>query len=258
MRILLTNDDGIYSEGIQILKKQLDEIAEVTVIAPDRERSTIGHAMTLRKPLRITRVQINNNFLGYSVDGTPVDCVILGILELMKNNQPNLVISGINCGPNLGDDIIYSGTVSAAMEGAMRNIPSLAVSLDAYENFKFESAARVAKKIVSSLKTEILPANIILNINVPNIDYYEIKGIEVTRHGKRIYQDEIKIIYDPLGNANYWLGGELPEGEIEPGTDFEAIYHHKVSVTPLSLDLTNYRIISEVKDWLKGCSFLPE
>lgn len=140
----------------------------------------------------------------------------------------------------------------------MRNIPSLAISLDAYENFRFESAARIAKEIVSSFWTKVLPSNIILNINIPNIDYQEIKGIKVTRHGKRIYQDEIKKIYDPQGNVNYWLGGELPEGELEPNTDFEAIYQHKVSVTPLSLDLTNYEIFTEVKDWLKNCILLPE
>jgi len=256
MKILLTNDDGIYSEGIQILKKHLDEIAKVTLIAPDRERSTISHAMTLGKPLKVTRVEINNHFLGYSIDGTPVDCVILGILELMKNNPPDLVISGINRGPNLGDDIIYSGTVSAAMEGAMKNIPSLAISLDAFENFKFESAALVVKKLVSFINFKILPSNIILNINIPNLDFWEIKGIKVTKHGKRIYKDEIKIFYDPEGNANYWLGGELPEGNIEPDTDFEAIYQHKVSITPLSLDLTKYEIISKIDNYFKNCNFL--
>ncbi len=146
MKILLTNDDGIYSEGIQILKKQLDDIAEVTVIAPDRERSTIGHAMTLRKPLRIRKVKINGNFRGFSLDGTPADCVIVGLLEIMKDKKPDLIVSGINHGPNLGDDIIYSGTVSAAIEGAMRNIPSLAVSIAGFKNFKFESAALFTKK----------------------------------------------------------------------------------------------------------------
>ena len=146
MRILLTNDDGIYSEGIQILKKQLDNIAKVIVIAPDRERSTIGHALTLRKPLRIKKVKVDGNFWGFSLDGTPADCVIVGLLEIMKDEKPDLVVSGINHGPNLGDDIIYSGTVSAAMEGAMRNIPSLAVSIAGFEDFKFESAALFTKK----------------------------------------------------------------------------------------------------------------
>ncbi len=251
MRILLTNDDGIYSEGIQVLRKQLEKIAKVTIIAPDRERSTIGHAMTLRKPLRINEVNINGDYLGYSIDGTPVDCVIMGLLEIMKNSKPDMVVSGINRGPNLGDDIIYSGTVSAAMEGAMRNVPSLAVSIAAYENFKFESAALVTKNIVSHLIKNNLPSNLILNINVPNIDYDKIEGIVVTRHGKRVYQDEIKIIHDPQGTTHYWLGGDLPEGKIEPDTDFEAIYHHKVSITPLSLDLTDYNNMPKVKDWVK-------
>jgi len=252
MKILLTNDDGIYSEGIQVLKKQLEKIAEVIIIAPDRERSTIGHAMTLRKPLRINEVNINGDSLGYSIDGTPVDCIIMGLLEIMKNSKPDMVVSGINRGPNLGDDIIYSGTVSAAIEGAMRNVPSLAVSIVAYENFKFKSAALITENIVSHLMKDSLPSNLILNINVPNIDYDKIEGIAVTRHGKRVYQDKIKKIYDPQGTTHYWLGGDLPEGKIEPDTDFEAIYHHKVSITPLSLDLTNYHNMPEVKDWVKN------
>jgi len=255
MKILLTNDDGIYSEGIQILKKQLDDIAEVTVIAPDRERSTIGHAMTLRKPLRIRKVKINGNFRGFSLDGTPADCVIVGLLEIMKDKKPDLIVSGINHGPNLGDDIIYSGTVSAAIEGAMRNIPSLAVSIAGFKNFKFESAALFTKKIASNLMKNNLPSNLVLNINFPNIDYEEVKGIRITRHGKRVYQDEVKIIHDPQGTTHYWLGGELPYGNIEPDTDFEAIYNNMVSVTPLSLDLTNYQMIPKVKDWVKKWNF---
>lgn len=255
MRILLTNDDGIYSEGIQILKRQLDNLAKIVVIAPDRERSTIGHAMTLRKPLMIKEIKINGNFWGYSVNGTPTDCIIIGLLEIMKDERPDLIVSGINQGPNLGDDIIYSGTVSAAMEGAMRNVPSLAVSIAAFEDFKFESAALFIKNFISHLMKDNLPDNLILNINVPNLDYDRIEGIEITRHGKRVYQDELKIIRDPQGTTHYWLGGDLPEGKIEPDTDFEAIHNHKVSITPLSLDLTNYKIMPEVKDWAKKWNF---
>jgi len=255
MKILLTNDDGIYSEGIQILKKQLDNIGEVTVIAPDRERSTIGHAMTLRKPLKMRKVKINGDFWGYSLDGTPADCVIIGILEIMKNEKIDLIVSGINCGPNLGDDIFYSGTVSAAVEGAMRNVPSLAVSIAGFEDFKFKSAALFTKKIASNLMKNILPSNLVLNVNFPNIDYEEIKGVEITRHGKRIYQDEVKIIHDPQGTTHYWLGGELPEGNIEPNTDFEAISKNKVSITPLSLDLTNYQMMPKIQDWVEKLNF---
>jgi len=251
MKILLTNDDGIYSEGIQTLKNQLDNIAEVIVIAPDRERSTVGHAMTLHKPLRIRQVKVNGGSEGYAVNGTPTDCIVIGLLEIMKNEKPDLIVSGINRGPNLGDDIIYSGTVSAAMEGGMRNIPSLAISIAAYENFKFESAALFTKKIISHLIKNNLPENLVLNINFPNIDYKELKGIEITRHGKRVYQDELKKIHDPQGDIHYWLGGDLPEGKIEPDTDFKAIYNRKVSITPLSLDLTNYNIMPKIKDWVK-------
>ena len=255
MKILLTNDDGIYSEGIQILKKQLDNIAEVMVIAPDRERSTIGHAITLRKPLRIRKVKINGNFWGFSLDGTPADCVIIGLLEIMKDEKPDLIVSGINRGPNMGDDIFYSGTVSAAVEGAMRNVPSLAVSIAGFEEFKFESAALFTSKIAANLIKNNLPSNLVLNINFPNINYEEIKGIEITRHGKRVYQDEVKTIHDPRGTTHYWLGGELPEGKIEPDTDFEAIYNNKVSITPLFLDLTNYQMMPKVKDWVKKWNF---
>ena len=255
MKILLTNDDGIYSEGIQILKRKLDNLANVVVIAPDQERSTIGHAMTLRKPLMIKEIKINGDFWGYSVNGTPTDCIIIGLLEIMKNERPDLIVSGINQGPNLGDDIIYSGTVSAAMEGAMRNVPSLAVSIAAFEDFKFESAALFIKNFISHLMKDSLPDSLILNINVPNLDYNRIEGIEITRHGKRVYQDELKIIRDPQGATHYWLGGDLPEGKIEPDTDFEAIHNHKISITPLSLDLTNYKIIPKVKDWAKKWNF---
>ncbi len=255
MKIILTNDDGIYSEGIQILKKQLDNIAEVTVIAPDRERSTIGHAITLRKPLRINKVKINGDFLGFSLDGTPADCVIIGLLEIMKDEKPDLIVSGINRGPNLGDDIFYSGTVSAAVEGAMRNIPSLAISLAGYEDFKFESAALFTKKIAYNLNKNNSISNLVLNINFPNIDSKKIEGVEITRQGKRVYKDEVKIINDPQGTTHYWLGGDLPDGKIEPDTDFEAIHNNKVSITPLSLDLTDYNVTPKVKDWVKKWNF---
>ena len=249
MKILLTNDDGIYSEGIQALKRQLDNIAEVTVIAPDRERSTIGHAMTLHKPLRIKEVTLNDNAVGYSVNGTPTDCIIIGLLEIMKENNPDLIVSGINRGPNLGDDITYSGTVSAALEGALKGIPSLAISIAGFKDLKFDTAALFAERLISNLFNNNLPQNLLLNINVPNINYNELEGVEITRQGKRIYQSEIKKIDDPSGVTHYWLGGDLPDGKIEPGTDFEAIYKRKVSITPLTVDFTNYSIIPKIKNW---------
>jgi 5'-nucleotidase len=211
--------------------------------------------MTLRKPLKMRKVKINGDFWGYSLDGTPADCVIIGILEIMKNEKIDLIVSGINCGPNLGDDIFYSGTVSAAVEGAMRNVPSLAISIAGFEDFKFKSAALFTKEIASNLMKNILPSNLVLNINFPNIDYEEIKGVEITRHGKRVYQDEVKIIHDPQGTTHYWLGGELPEGNIEPDTDFEAISKNEVSITPLSLDLTNYQMMPKIQDWVEKLNF---
>jgi len=251
MRILLSNDDGIYSEGIQALKEHLNSIAEVIVIAPDRERSTISHAMTLRKPLKVKEVKSKGKLWGFSINGTPADCIIVGLLEIMKDEKPDLIVSGINHGPNLGNDIIYSGTVGAAMEGAMRNIPSLAVSIDDYKQFKFNSAARFTKEIISNLIKHNLPKNLLLNINFPNIEYEELEGIKITRHGRRAYQDELNKINDPCGRVHYWLGGELKKGEVEQDTDFGAVYNRKVSITPISLDLSDYSIMPEMKKWVK-------
>jgi len=251
MRILLCNDDGIYSEGIQILKAQLDTIASVMVIAPDRERSTISHAMTLRKPLNVKKVKIKGKMFGFSVNGTPADCIIIGLLEIMKDNKPDIIISGINSGPNLGNDIIYSGTVGAAREGAMRNVPSLAVSIDGGAVYQFDAAARYTKKIISNLARENLPKNLLLNINFPNIEYEQLEGIEIIRHGKRRYRDEIRNIADPRGRVHYWIGGKIEEKSIEPDTDSGVVNNRKVAVTPILLDFTDYSMLKEMNQWLK-------
>ena len=251
MRILLCNDDGIYSEGIQILKAQLDTIASVMVIAPDRERSTISHAMTLRKPLNIKKVKVKGEMFGFSLNGTPADCIIVGLLEIMKDNKPDIIVSGINPGPNLGNDITYSGTVGAAREGAMRNIPSLAVSIDGGTDYHFDAAARYTKNIVSNLITENLPKNLLLNINFPNIKYDQLEGIEIARQGKRGYRDEIRNIDDPRGRVHYWIGGEIEKENIEPDTDSGVVNKRKVAITPILLDFTDYSMLQKMNQWLK-------
>jgi len=250
VRILLSNDDGIYSEGIQVLKEHLDSIAEVIVIAPDRERSTISHAITLRKPLNLKEVKTNGKTWGFSVNGTPADCIIAGLLEVMKDKKPDLIVSGINHGPNLGNDIFYSGTVGAAMEGAMRNIPSLAVSINSSKDFKFESAAQYTKEIVYNLTKQNLPNNLLLNINFPNVEYVDLQGIQIIRHGQRKYQDELFKISDPKGKVHYWLGGEIDHESIEKNTDYGTVHNKKVSITPILLDLTDYKMMSKMKKWI--------
>jgi len=256
MRILLCNDDGIYSEGIQILKAQLDTIADVMVIAPDRERSTISHAMTLRKPLNIKKVKVKGEIFGFSVNGTPADCIIVGLLEIMKDNKPDIIVSGINSGPNLGNDITYSGTVGAAREGAMRNIPSLAVSIDGSKDYHFDAAARYTKKIVSNLIRENLPKNLLLNINFPNLKYDQLEGIEIARQGKRGYRDEIRNIDDPRGRVHYWIGGKIEEESIEPDTDSGVVNKRKVAITPILLDFTDYSMLQKMNQWLKKWKML--
>lgn len=232
-RILVTNDDGVFSEGIKLLAAALSEIAEVTVVAPDREQSASGHALTLHKPLRIRQLEEN----WYSVDGTPTDCVNLAVLWLCKEKPPDLVCSGINFGTNLGDDVTYSGTVSATFEGTLLGIPSVAFSQEVGEHFSFEPAARFARRLAERLFAVDHPRDLLLNVNVPA---GAIGGVSFTRLGRRRYNQSIIEKLDPRGRKYYWIAG-APEWEEEEGTDFEAISEGRIAVTPLHLDLTDYR-----------------
>ncbi len=233
--ILVTNDDGIHSEGLISLYEKLSKDYEVVVVAPDRERSAISRALTLFRPLRVN--EIKKNF--FSVDGTPTDCVNLAINKLFKGNI-KMVLSGINKGGNLGEDITYSGTVSAAMEGLLLGVPSIAVSTVARENFIFDTAAEVALKIVKKVFKKGLPFDTLLNINVPNIPIDELKGIKVTRMGKKRYSDEIQEKLDPRGRKYYWLAAEEIGYEKFGNSDIEAVIECYASITPIHLDLTNY------------------
>lgn len=251
-RILVTNDDGIFSEGIKRLATALSEIAEVVVVAPDREQSAMGHALTLSRPLRMQKVQEN----WYAVDGTPTDCVNLGVLSLLKDNPPDLVCSGVNFGLNLGDDVTYSGTVSATFEGTLLGIPSVAFSQEVGEGFSFGPAAQFARTIVETLRTEELPRDLLLNVNVPA---GPIQGVRFTRLGRRVYKQSVIEKLDPRGRKYYWIAG-TPQWDRASGTDYEAVSTGYVSVTPLHLDLTYYpglESFGSLKEKLSALSFQP-
>ncbi len=241
--ILVTNDDGIYSPGIQILAKRLREIDAVAIVAPDRERSAAGHSMTLHRPLLIEEVREGM----YSVNGTPTDCVNIAVKGLLKET-PRLVVSGINKGPNLGDDVTYSGTVAGAIEGILLGIPSFAVSIAAREDFRFAEAAEVALRTASQILSEGRPSGTLLNINVPNIPISEMQGTRITRLGKRIYHQMTVERVDPRGKKYYWIGGGEPDWEREEGTDLDAVDRKFVSITPLHLDMTDYASFERMRN----------
>jgi len=244
MRILVTNDDGIHGRGFEYLVRELSGLGEVYLVLPDQQRSTTSHSMTLDKPLRIQKLE-EKKFL---VNGTPSDCVRLGILGLMKGDV-ELVVAGINNGPNLGDDVTYSGTVGAALEGTLLEIPSLAISLVVTGGYHFEVAANFARFLAEKIIQQGLPKNVYLNVNVPDLPLDEIKGMEITRQGKRIYGKEIQERTDPRGEKYYWIAGENISGISEEGTDFACVEHNKISITPLSLDRTDYSMIESLKRW---------
>jgi 5'-nucleotidase len=240
--ILVTNDDGVYSPGIQMLAKRLRELDSVVIVAPDRERSAAGHSMTLHRPLLIEELKESM----YSVNGTPTDCVNIAVKGLLKET-PRLVVSGINKGPNLGDDVTYSGTVAGAIEGILLGIPSFAVSLNGREDFRFADAAEVALATARQVLAQGLPKGTLLNINVPNLPMSEIQGTRITRLGKRIYHQMTVERVDPRGKKYYWIGGGEPDWEREEGTDLDAVDRKFVSITPLHLDMTDYASFDTLK-----------
>ncbi|QPG05326.1 5'/3'-nucleotidase SurE [Salinimonas marina] len=245
MKILLSNDDSVFAKGIHALHEALQQHHEVTVIAPDRNCSGASNALSLHQPLRIQ--QLDNGF--YSVNGTPSDCVHLGV-NCFLEEEPDLVVSGINHGANLGDDVIYSGTVAAATEGRYMGLPAIAVSLASHEGNYFETAAQVVLDIISKLKHHPLPANQILNVNVPDIPYAELSGIKVTRQGRRHRAEGMQPSQDPFGRTIYWYGPAGAEQDASEGTDFHAIANGYCSVTPLDVDMTAHQSLEEMKDWL--------
>ncbi len=243
MLILLTNDDGVHSAGLQALADRLQTLGRIAVVAPDRERSAIGHALTLHAPLRAEEISENR----WAVSGTPTDAVNLAIHGLLKA-KPDLVISGINKGGNMGDDLTYSGTVAAAMEATLMGVPAIAISLssDSFTYSDFTHAADTAVQMATTVLEHGLPADTFINVNVPSD---KPRGIRLTRQGKRIYGDAVVQKSDPRGRVYYWIGGgELGFQDLD-GTDFHAVQNGYVSVTPLHLDLTNYAAIDRLRQW---------
>lgn len=250
-RILITNDDGIFAEGIQVLSQKLfkdhRDRVEIFIVAPDHERSAVGHAITMHRPLRVEPVRFMHNSLlkGWSINGTPSDSVKLAV-EYILPHPPDLVISGINRGSNLGTDILYSGTVSAAVEGTLLGIPAIALSVTEYEDSNFDLAAEFASRLLPLLLDHKLPRGTLLNINVPRGE--NIKGIEVTRLGTRHYYNTFEERVDPRGRSYYWLAGDVVDSQEEMGTDVAAVEQGLISVTPIHFDITCYELISYLQD----------
>jgi 5'-nucleotidase len=244
-RILVTNDDGVFSEGIERLATALRSVGEVFTVAPDQERSAAGHSLTLHSPLRAKLVGENR----WSVDGTPTDCVNWGVLHLLKGRRPHLLFSGINLGLNLGDDVTYSGTVSAAFEGTLTGVPSVAISQEIETGFTFDAAAGFAERLARRLLDRPLPPGTLVNVNVPA---GEPAGVRVVRLGKRRYGETVIEKMDPRGRPYYWIGSTVPVGELEEGTDITAVADKYISMTPLHLDLTDYRSIEVLEDIAAG------
>ncbi|EMR13909.1 5'(3')-nucleotidase/polyphosphatase [Methylophaga lonarensis MPL] len=245
MKILISNDDGYMARGIQTLARALSEMGEITVVAPDRNRSGASNSLTLENPLRLDL--LDNGV--YRVEGTPTDCVHLAITGLLEE-EPDMVVSGINAGANLGDDVLYSGTVAAAMEGRFLGLPAIAISLVGHDATHYETAGWVAQQLVARLKASALPADTILNVNVPDLPIDQITGFESTRLGHRHKAEPVIKEYDPRGRPMYWIGPAGEEEDAGPGTDFDAIRRGAVSVTPLQIDLTRYDAIDGVAKWL--------
>ncbi len=235
MRILITNDDGIMSEGIITLARKLSETEEVHVVAPDIERSATGHAITIRNPLWAKEIKFGNEFFGYAVNGTPADCVKLGIQAILRDKKVDLVLSGVNKGANLGTDVMYSGTVSGALEGAMMEVPSIAISSCSNSNPNFVSATKALIELIKHIDFNNFPKFSAINLNVPAIDYDEIKGFKLTHQSKRRFRDFFEARQDPFGNTYYWMLGEIVEDDRDPQADYHAVEQGYVSVTPITM-----------------------
>ena len=241
--ILVTNDDGIRAPGLKLLAEALRELGEVRVFAPEGQQSAVGHGVSLHKPLRVTEIEEG----WFEVDGTPTDCVMLAVRALL-GRRPDLVVSGVNPGANLGDDVTYSGTVAGAFEGMLLGVPSIAVSDVSYVPQHMATAAAVGARVARYVLEHSVPDDTTLNVNVPDVPYADLQGLAITRMGRRNYQDEIICREDPRGRLYYWIGGAAPTHVPEEGTDFEAIEKGLVSVTPLHRDLTHHAVLHRFYD----------
>ena len=247
-RILVTNDDGVESRGLLALKQALEPMGEVTVVAPETNQSAVGHQKTLMRPLRVRERILADGSPAFSVDGSPTDAVSLAFLGYFEHGF-DLVAAGINYGANLGDDITYSGTVSAAMESVINNCPAFAISQEYYEHPDFSLAGYAARIVARNILTEGLSRGELLNVNVPAATLEDCEGIEVTRLGRRVYSDQLVERRDPRGIPYFWIGGPPPSGLAVPGTDFHAVVNRRIAVTPIHLDLTGRRLLRRLKTW---------
>jgi 5'-nucleotidase len=245
MRILLSNDDGYFAPGLIALAEELKKIAEVVVVAPERDRSGASNSLTLDRPLIVKRS--HSGFL--NVNGTPTDCVHLAVTGLL-DYTPDMVVSGINHGTNMGDDTVYSGTVAAAMEGFLLGIPSIAMSLASKQGGHYADAARVARRLVERYRDEPFGHPVLLNVNVPDIPYDQLQGIEITRLGRRHKAEGVVKATNPRGQSVYWVGAAGDAQDAGEGTDFYSVASNRVSITPLQIDLTHYRNMDDVRLWL--------
>ncbi len=248
MRILLTNDDGILAEGIFWLYQQLRTLGEVLVVAPAVEQSATGHAITLYHPLRVKKVSREKGYWGYAVNGTPADCVKIAIKVLMPK-PPDIVVSGINMGPNVGLAVLYSGTVSAAMEGTVLGFPSVAVSLGTKQDPDFRYAAKFTKKLIRDVHRHGLPPGTLLNVNVPPVPEEAIKGVRITRHGSSRIVESFDKRMDPQRGTYFWLSGELVAAEEGPEVDGTALKNREISITPIHYDLTHHKFMGNLEKW---------
>jgi len=255
MHILVTNDDGITAPGLLALAQEMQQLGQVTILAPDRNWSASGHVKTLDRPLRVREFPLANGTRSLATDGAPSDCVALAVLGLLPS-KIDMVVSGINQNANMGHDVTYSGTVTAAMEAAIWGLPGVAFSLDDEENghapLDYGPAARLARKVVAGVIEHGLPKDTLLNVNIPYLPEAQIKGLKITRQGLRVYRDLLVSREDPRGRPYYWIGGEAPTGVPEDGTDFGALAEGYVSITPLHLDLTAYQALEQLKTWEWG------
>ena len=245
MKILLSNDDGYFAPGLNILAEHIAKVADITVVAPERNRSGASNSLTLDRPLSVRKA--GNGF--FYVNGTPTDCVHIALTGLM-DSMPDMVISGINDGANMGDDTIYSGTVAAAMEGHLLDIPSIAVSMSQHNSTHFETAARVAVELIQHYQKHGFKSSTLLNVNVPDIPYEELKGRTVTRLGKRHKAEPVIQLKTPRNETVYWVGAAGQPNDGGPGTDFYAVENKQVSISPIHVDLTKYAQMDEIKEWL--------
>ena len=251
MRVLLCNDDGIHAPGLAALAAEIKKIAQVTIVAPDREQSAVGHAITLTDPLRVNEYHKDGDFFGWAVSGTPADCVKIAICALL-DAKPDLVISGINQGSNTGINTIYSGTVSAATEGRINDIPAFAISLTSYTYRDFSAAARFAAKLASVYLDLDLPRGVFANVNIPALPESEIKGVKITRQGRANYVEIFHRRFDPKGRVYFWMDGERTAEEEDVNIDERAVKAGYISITPIHYDLTHYSTLEKLESQIPG------